>query len=103
MKTTAVCFPFDLFGSPGTAAGAHLLAYELREVLADNRRETTDTRARAYTEQVRLREVTFSTTDDYSSWRKQGRQLARQALNQGDFILWLCGNHLGALPVYDEL
>ena len=101
--TTAVCFPFDLFGSGGTAAGANLLADELREVLADNRRETVPTRARAYTEHVRLRETSFETIEQCAGWRKQGRQLARQALRRDDFLLWLAGNHLGALPVYDEL
>jgi arginase family enzyme len=103
MKTTAVCFPFDLFGSGGTAAGASLLADELREVLADNRRETVLTRARAYTEHVRLRETRFETIEQCGGWRRQGRQLARQALQRGDFLLWLAGNHLGVLPVYDEL
>ena len=52
MKTTAVCFPFDLFGSPGAGAGAELLADELREMLADNRRERVPTRALAYQDQV---------------------------------------------------
>ena len=27
----------------------------------------------------------------------------RQALRAGDFLFWVAGNHLGALPVYDEL
>jgi arginase family enzyme len=103
MKTAAICFPFDLFGAGGTAAGARLLADELREVLADNRRETVATRARAYTEHVRIREVGFETIKQCAGWRRQGRQLARQALRQGDFLLWLAGNHLGVLPVYDEL
>jgi arginase family enzyme len=103
MTTTVVCFPFDQFGSGGTAAGASLLADELREVLADNRRETVPTRARAYTEHVRLRETTFETIEQCSAWRRQGRRLARQALERGDFLLWLAGNHLGVLPVYDEL
>src|SRR5262245_63082694 len=103
MNTTAVVFPFDLFGSSGAAAGARLLADELREVLADNRRETAPTRARAYSPHVRLREVSFERLDDYAAWRAQGRRLARQALARGDYLLWLAGNHLGALPVYDEL
>jgi arginase family enzyme len=104
MKTSAICFPFDLFGSGGSAAGAKLLADELREMLADNRRETVPTRARAYTEHVRLRETSnFETIEQCGAWRKQGRQLARQAFRQGDFLLWLAGNHLGVLPVYDEL
>jgi arginase family enzyme len=103
MKTTVVAFPFDLFGSGGTAAGANLLADELREVLADNRRETVPTRARAYTERVRLREAHFETIEQCNGFRRQGRQLARQCLHQDDFLLWLAGNHLGVLPVYDEL
>ncbi len=103
MKTTAVCFPFDLFGSGGTGAGAQLLADELREVLADNRRETVPTRARAYTRHVRLREAAFETMEQCAAWRSRGRELAREALARGDFLLWLAGNHLGVLPVYDEL
>ena len=62
MKTTAIFFPFDLFGSGGCAAGVGLLADELREVLADNRRESVPTRARAYTDHVKIREASFATT-----------------------------------------
>ncbi len=103
MKSIFVFFPFDLFGSAGTAAGAALLADELREILADNRRERVPTRARCYTDQVRLREFRFETLDAYADWRRQGRQAVRQVLRQGDFLFWITGNHLGALPVYDEL
>jgi arginase family enzyme len=103
MRATAVVFPFDLFGSGGAGAGAALLGDELREVLADNRRERVVTRARAYTRHLRLREITFEKLADYADWRRQGREAARQALERGDFLLWLTGNHLGALPVYDEL
>src|SRR5262245_49934728 len=54
VKTAVIIFPFDLFGSSGTAAGAQLIADELREILADNRRERVRTRARAYTKKVKL-------------------------------------------------
>jgi arginase family enzyme len=103
MKSSFVFFPFDLFGSSGTAAGVHLLADELREILADNRREQVTTRAHCYTDQLRLREFQFETLDAYAEWRRQGRQAVRQVLRQGDFLFWITGNHLGALPVYDEL
>ncbi|MFO0926615.1 MAG: hypothetical protein U0736_06185 [Gemmataceae bacterium] len=58
-------FPFDLFGSPGAAAGPPLVAEAVREILADNRRETAATRARAYTPHVRLREVEFGSLDGW--------------------------------------
>ena len=103
VKTSVLCFPFDLFGSGGSAAGAELLADELREVLADNRRETVATRATAYTDRVRLKQFSFDTVEKYQDWRGQGRRAVRQALRNGDFLIWLTGNHLGALPVYDEL
>jgi arginase family enzyme len=103
VPTTVVVFPFDLFGSAGAGAGAELLADELREVLADNKRERVPTRAHAYTPHVKLREFTFETLDDYHGWRSRGRQAVRQALARADFLVWLTGNHLGALPVYDEL
>src|SRR4051812_8551351 len=103
MKTTAVVFPFDLFGSGGAGAGADLIADELREILADNRRETVPTRARAYSDHVRVRRSAFETQQAYQTWRSHGRRLARQVLGRGDFLLWVAGNHLGCLPVYDEL
>ena len=101
--TSAVFFPFDLFGSGGAAAGVNLLADELREILADNRRETVPTRASSYSPHVRLIEPDFETLADLTDWRKRGRELARDALQQGHFLLWASGNHLGILPVYDEL
>ena len=103
MKTVAVVFPFDLFGSPGTGTGAQLLGDALREMLADAKRETRPARANAYRNHVRLREFSFETMDDYSGWRKEARRAARQALRQGEFLLWLAGNHLGVLPVYEGL
>jgi len=103
VKTRVVLFPFDLFGSGGAGAGAELLGDELREMLADNRRETVASRARAYTEHIRLREFSFDTLDKLQDWREQGRRAVRQALREGEFLVWITGNHLGALPVYDEL
>jgi arginase family enzyme len=103
VKTSAVFFPFDLFDSSGTRAGAELLADAMREMLADNRREKVSTRAQAYAGQVRVREFDFSRIDDYTAWRTTGRRAVRTALDRGDFLLWVAGNHLGALPVYDEL
>lgn len=101
--TTAVFFPFDLFGSAGSSAGAELIADELREVLADNQRERVLTRARAYQDHVQLKEVTFETLAAYQDWRRQGRHMARRTLGAGERLLWVAGNHLGVLPVYDEL
>jgi arginase family enzyme len=103
VKTTACFFPFDLFGSAGCRDGALLLADALREMLADNRREQRPTRARAYSGKVRTREVAFEELPAYQNWRGRGRQLARQVLRNGDFLFWVTGNHLGVLPVYDEL
>ncbi len=103
VKTTAVFFPFDVLGSAGTGAGAQLLADELREILADNQRERVPTRASAYQGKVRLREFAFDTLEAYQDWRKRARQAVRQAWQKGDFLLWIAGNHLGVLPVYEEL
>jgi agmatinase len=102
-KTSAIFFPFDLFGSAGAGDGAKLLADAFSEMLDDNRREKLPTRAASYQPHVRMRELTFETLPDYEAWRQRGRQAARQALRKGEFLLWTAGNHLGVLPVYDEL
>lgn len=101
--TRAICFPFDLFGNPGAKAGAELLGDAIKELLADNRRETVPTRARAYSNKVRVGEHGFTTLDDYRDWRAAGRTLIRKSLDAGEFLFWIAGNHLGALPLYDEL
>ncbi|OAI54833.1 hypothetical protein AYO44_03155 [Planctomycetaceae bacterium SCGC AG-212-F19] len=103
MKTTAIVFPFDLFGSAGAGAGAKLLGDAFAEMLADNRQEKRATRALAYQPHVRLRELAFDQLAEYQEWRPRGRQSVQRAWQRGDFLFWITGNHLGALPVYDEL
>src|SRR3954453_20336471 len=103
MRIQAIAFPFDLFGSAGTGAGAHLLADALRELLADARRETRPARADAFRDKVRVKEFAFETLAECEGWRKAGRQAVRAAPKAGDRILWLAGNHLAAVPAYDEL
>ncbi len=103
MKTNALFFPFDLFGSSGTKAGVELLADAFKEIIEDNKRERLPTRARAYANKVRFQEFTFETLEDYKDWRHQARLALGEALERGDSLLWTTGNHLGVLPLYDEL
>jgi agmatinase len=103
VKTTAVFFPFDLFGSPGASDGTRLLADAFAEMLADNRQEKQPTRAGAYQNRIRSHELKFETLADYQGWRQRGREAVRRVLARGDCLFWIAGNHLGALPLYDEL
>ncbi|HJZ56265.1 MAG TPA: arginase family protein [Gemmataceae bacterium] len=103
MRSTVTAFPFDLFGGSGTAAGARLLADAVREIIDDTAKETRASRADCLRGKLRVRELEFETLDQVSDWRKRGRQAARQALKAGDFLLWLGGNHLAVLPVFEEL
>src|ERR1041385_4084042 len=103
MTARVVFFPFDLFGSAGTKAGAELIAEAFEELLDDNRHEKVATRARAYGGKVRCEEFTFKTLTEYETWQTQARQCIRKALAKKEFLLWITGNHLGALPLYEEL
>ncbi len=103
VKTHALFFPFDLFGHPGTSAGAELLADAVEEMLRDNRREKVPTRARAYAGKVRFDEFLLDSLDDLQNWRSSARAAIEPILAKKDFLLWVAGNHLGALPVYDAL
>jgi agmatinase len=99
----AVVFPFDLFGSAGTGAGAQLLGDAVREMLTDARRETRPARSDAFRDRLRVREFAFDTVDACSGWRKAARQAVRQGFKQKERLLFLAGNHLGVLPAYEEL
>ncbi len=103
MKTTVAIFPFDRFGGACAGEGARLLGDELREVLADNRREQVVTTARAYTPHVRFKEWSFECLDDLTNWRRSARSAVRAPLRAGDFLIWLGGNHLSVLPVLEEI
>jgi arginase family enzyme len=98
-----IVFPFDLFGSAGTGAGAKLLGDAVHEILDDTEAETRPCRADALRGKVSVKELAFETMDEVTDWRKRGRKLARQLLQSGEFLLWLGGNHLSALPVLEEL
>jgi arginase family enzyme len=98
-----IVFPFDLFGGAGTGAGAKLLGDAVHEILDDTERETRPCRADALRGRVRVKELAFDALADVTEWRKRGRQAARQALRSREFVLWLGGNHLAALPALEEL
>lgn len=100
---TAVVFPFDNFGSAGTGDGAKLLGDALHEAIQDEQLEEAETRPRSYTRQLSISEVEFNTTETLSNWRQTGGELARELFQEKEFTLWLAGNHLGVLPVLDEL
>ena len=102
-KTSVVVFPFDLFGNAGTGAGAERLGEFVHELLADNRVETRPTRCDAYRGLVKVKELAFDTPQAVQRWRGIGRQTVRQCLKSGDRVVWLGGNHLSVLPVYEEL
>lgn len=103
MKTSAHFFPFDLFGHAGTRQGAELLADAFQEMLADAKREKIPTRSRAYASKVAFEEHTLDTLGAYQTWRQDARTAIHDVWQRGDFLFWVTGNHLGVLPVYDEL
>jgi len=103
VNTRAVFFPFELFVSGGAAAGAELLADAFQEMLDDNNRERIPTRARAYQHHVRTQSFSFHKLSDYHDWKNQAHRVIRQVFKRGEFLLWITGNHLGVLPVYEEL
>ncbi len=56
----------------------HLIADALREI--DRRqspRKSPNAAPASYNEQLRLKEFTFETLEDYDRWRTQGRQAVR--------------------------
>lgn len=97
----AFVFPFDSFGSSGTGAGAMALGDALREMRADFFHETVPTRAAAWAGELKIREVAFETPGAIARFRKTGRAMLRKPLANGDPVVWLSGNHLGAMPLLD--
>jgi len=103
MQTAALFFPFDLFGSGGAGAGAQLLADAVQEMLADNRREQMPSRGHSYTPHIRIRELLLDTEREVERWRRRARRTIGATLQRSERLIWVTGNHLGVLPLYDEI
>jgi agmatinase len=103
MAISAIVFPFDSFGSAGTGAGALILGDILHEACEDAAEEEQETRLSAYTEQLEIVEAEFDTPQAISDWRSTGETYITTALQESDFTVWLSGNHLGVMPVFEEL
>jgi len=103
MKTTVVVCPFANFGSPGSAHGPESLADAIREMLDDVKKEKRPTRGRAFRDQVNIEEMKFDAPASIADWRQSSQRVAKRVLDRGDFLIWLGGNHLNVLPVYEEL
>ncbi|MGL6074119.1 MAG: arginase family protein [Fimbriiglobus sp.] len=101
MNLSAIIFPFDTFGSAGTGEGAKLLGDVLREAVDEAREE--ESRITKYAKHLEIHEVEFETLETLQNWRETGREYARTAIAENDFTLWLSGNHLGVLPILEEL
>jgi agmatinase len=101
--TQVILFPFDQFGNSGTAAGAELLFDYVTELLDDNSEETRPTRSTSYDTCIGTHEVTFPHMKALQSWKSTGKQTVRHVLKGKQRVLWLGGNHLSVLPVYEEL
>ena len=73
-RAAVVVFPFDLYGSGGTARGAELLGDAVREMLDDTYAEEAVTRPHAYAARVAVEEHPFDTPDAVADWRAVGRR-----------------------------
>lgn len=104
-KSSSVIYvcPFAQFGNAGTQSGAELLGDAVREMLADNGRERRPHRGKAYQNQVRIEELDLATPADANQWRESANSFVKRCLAKCEFFVWIGGNHLSVLPVYESL
>jgi agmatinase len=102
-KTNLIVFPFELFGNAGTGAGAERIADFVNELLDDNQLESRATRCDSYRGLVRVKETVFANIEAVQTWKQLGRQAIQATISRGERTIWLGGNHLSVLPVYEEL
>jgi len=100
-STTVFVCPFAQFGNAGTQHGAEVLADAVREILDDSRRERRPCRSAAFRDRVRVQELTLATPADYAAWRTRAGKAVPQTVDAGNFLVWLGGNHLSSLPLYE--
>jgi agmatinase len=103
VRTTVIVAPFDLYGGAGCGEGANLLGDALQEILDDVENETSEIRSTVFSGEVTIRQFRFENLEAIATWRETLGDALTQAVDEVEFLLWLGGNHLSVLPVYDEL
>jgi arginase family enzyme len=101
-KASVVFWPFGLFGTPGAEAGAH----DLHDALLASLSEAEDAAgsrlaAAARTAEIELRP--FATLDEIAAFRELIGAAFAERRRRGELPIFVGGNHLVALPVYDAL
>lgn len=96
-------FPFDSFGGGGTAAGANWVADLLQEIVDDTAEETRPNRPSAYADLLEVNERQFDSLDDLTNWQSIGSEAAKELLSVDPPGFWFAGNHLGVMPIYQQL
>lgn len=100
--TEVIVFPFDQFGSAGTGAGATLLGDAIQEMLRDVEEETVPHRGAAYRDAIAYSEYAFDTLAQCSAWLRTAKTALKANPERGT-TLFLAGNHLACLPLYESL
>ena len=94
-----VFWPFALFGNPGGEAGVEMLHEALVASLEEAALEPTSRQhALARDAEVELRP--FLDEEAFVGWRAEIGREFKASLGRGEFPVFVGGNHLTALPVY---
>jgi arginase family enzyme len=75
----------------------------LQEAVDDTLTEQHPTRPDAFARLLRFQEQPLETSEDLMNWRTLGQKHAAQSLGKPGWTVWLTGNHLGVLPIYEQL
>jgi arginase family enzyme len=101
-RARVVFWGYSLFGNPGAESGVEELFQALTERAKDYRAEPR-CRQHAVAKSTKVQMWDYNTVEDYASWRRDMRRYFFKCLEADEFPLFVTGNHLGMLPVYEAL
>lgn len=99
-RNRVVFWPFALFGNPGADEGISELAGGFADRMEDWLSEPS-CRQFPIVAGTEVEVFDFLDLDDFARWRKDARARFERCLAEGDFPVFVGGNHLIALPVYE--
>lgn len=99
-RTRVVFWPFGLFGNPGAESGIGELSQSLVASMAEWEAEP-GCRQHALPARTRIEVCDYLEVEDFLSWREDIRRRFEACLRARDFPVFVGGNHLVALPVYE--
>ena len=100
-KIKIICWKFGLFGNDGNESGVECLFNELNEIISNYRKDKKYIQY-DYAKLISIIIYDYNNVKEYINWDKKISNYYSKTINNNFFPIFIGGNHLSVLPIYNH-